>query len=202
MVLPKYRIKSEQSSFAHSLFVRILFYRDGISDGNFSIADDEIAMIREATEEALGANLSISKSTLVNDFIFHGHQPKPFLLILPPAYVIAQSKVGLRMVPSETTFVTTYNNKQRPVNNVPPGTALKISENSFYLVAQSGLKGTSKPVKYIVHQNENVNLYNGSYGLTMENLMNCTNSMCGMYPSATKVCFLKGLQNVSFLVCH
>ena len=97
------------------------------------------------------------------------------------------------MVPS----VPTYNNV-----NVPPGTALKCSQNSFHLVAQFGGKGTSKPVKYIVHQNENVNLYNGSYGLTMENLMNCTNSMCGMYPSATKVCFLKGLENVSFLVCH
>ena len=140
-------------------------------------------MIREAAEEALEANVPISKLTLFITFIFHAHQPKPFTFDTPPAYVIAQSKVGIRMVPSETT----YDTKQRPVNNVPPGTALRCSENSFHLVAQYGGKGTSKPVKYIVYQNENESPSGASSGLTMDNLKKLTNQMSWVYPTATKV---------------
>jgi len=48
------------------------------------------------------------------------------------------------------------------------------------------MKGTSKPVKYTVYLNENINPGNGHYGLTMQNLISCTNQMCWKYPSATK----------------
>ena len=41
---------------------RILFYRDGMSDGNFVKADNEVAMIREAAEEKLGNTIPISES--------------------------------------------------------------------------------------------------------------------------------------------
>ena len=74
--------------------------------------------------------------------------------------------------------------------NVYSGTMLDDTENSFYLVPQQGLKGTSKPVKYIVYQNENESLSGGYSGLTMDNLKNLTNQMSWLYPTATKVCYL------------
>ena len=40
---------------------RILFYRDGMSDGNFVKVDNEVAMIREAAEEKLGNTIPISE---------------------------------------------------------------------------------------------------------------------------------------------
>ena len=61
---------------------------------------------------------------------------------------------------------------------------------SFYMVAQGGMKGTSKPVKYIMHCNENENPVNGHGGLTLQNLIKCTYQMCWKYPTATKVTFV------------
>lgn len=79
--------------------------------------------------------------------------------------------------------------KGRPVNNVESGTVLECGDGrSFYLVSQGGLKGTSKPVKYINYLNENEDPVNGLPGLTMPNLIQLTNQMSWKYPSATKVC--------------
>jgi hypothetical protein len=46
------------------------------------------------------------------------------------------------------------------------------------LIAQGGLKGTSKPVKHIVIIDENES--------PVDRLMNLTNQMCYNYPTATK----------------
>ena len=101
------------------------------------------------------------------------------------AFVICQSNIGFRMVPSTTA----YNFKGKPINNVGSGTYIPDGD-SFYLVAQGGMKGTSKPVKYVVHVNENSAPVDGrSTGLTLENLIECTFYMAWKYPSATKVCF-------------
>jgi hypothetical protein len=51
------------SIFAIRLLLRrILFYRDGMSDGNFVKADNEVAMIREAAEDKLGNTIPVSES--------------------------------------------------------------------------------------------------------------------------------------------
>lgn len=70
--------------------------------------------------------------------------------------------------------------------NVRSGTVLPCGPTSFYMVAQGGMKGTSKPVKYIMHCNENENPANGHGGLTLQNLIKCTYQMCWKYPTATK----------------
>lgn len=138
---------------------RILFYRDGMSDGQMKKADDEISSIREALNEELGR------------------------CNIPITFVICQSQqLGFRMVPS----ITTTNFKGKKVNNVNSGTVLECDAKSFHMVAQGGLKGTSKPVKYIVHLNENEEAVKGHCGLTQQNLINCTNQMCLKYPTATK----------------
>eukprot|EP00571_Detonula_confervacea_P016014 CAMPEP_0172307988 /NCGR_PEP_ID=MMETSP1058-20130122/8723_1 /TAXON_ID=83371 /ORGANISM="Detonula confervacea, Strain CCMP 353" /LENGTH=1152 /DNA_ID=CAMNT_0013020311 /DNA_START=101 /DNA_END=3559 /DNA_ORIENTATION=- len=136
---------------------RLLFHRDGLSDGNFSMAYVEIESIKEAVEEKLG----------------HG---------IPVTFVICQSQqLGFRMVPS----VPTVNHRGKTEANVPSGTVLE-GPKSFYIIPQGGMKGTSKPVKHIVLLNENEEPRNGNYGLTMQNLINCTYQMCWKYPSATK----------------
>lgn len=71
--------------------------------------------------------------------------------------------------------------------NVGSGTVLQNGANSFYLIAQGGLKGTSKPVKHIVVLNENESPVNGHTGLTLQNLMNLAYHSCFKYPTATKV---------------
>ncbi len=47
--------------FFQLLLRRILFFRDGISDGNFGQADIEIQSIRQAAEESIGQSIPISK---------------------------------------------------------------------------------------------------------------------------------------------
>ena len=88
------------------------------------------------------------------------------------------------MVPRDTV----KDSRDRLMTNVGSGTVLQCGDNSYYLIAQGGLKGTSKPVKHIVILNENENVVNGRNGLTLQNLMNCTYQMCFKYPTATKVC--------------
>lgn len=128
-----------------------------MSDGNFVRAENEVAMIREAAEEDLGGTIPIT-------------------------FVICQSNIGFRMVPSTVAFDL----KGKPMNNVGSGTYISDGD-SFYLVAQGGMKGTSKPVKYIVSVNENSAPVDGMIGLTLENLIECTFHMAWKYPSATKV---------------
>ena len=163
---------------------RILFYRDGMSDGNFVKVDNEVAMIREAAEEKLGNTIPISelksdcKKCYCVSCILFSH------VLFAPAFVICQSNIGFRMVPSTVA----YNFRGKPINNVGSGTYIPDGD-SFYLVAQGGLKGTSKPVKYVVYVNENSSPVDGrSIGLTLENLIECTFYMAWKYPSATKVC--------------
>lgn len=54
------------------------------------------------------------------------------------------------------------------------------------MIAQGGLKGTSKPVKHIVHLNENEIPTGGFMGLTVQNLIQLSYQMCLKYPTATK----------------
>jgi ketopantoate hydroxymethyltransferase len=100
------------------------------------------------------------------------------------AFVICQSQQqGFKMVPRETQTDIRGN----PMANVGSGTVLQNGANSFYLIAQGGLKGTSKPVKHIVVLNENESPVNGHTGLTLQNLMNLAYHSCFKYPTATKV---------------
>ena len=101
------------------------------------------------------------------------------------------------MVPKENP----YNHRGKP-NNVGSGTVLGCGPNSFFLIAQAGIKGTSRPVKCIALLNENIDPVKGYGGLTLENLMNCTNQMCWKYPTATKVCWWYDWVSAHFFRSH
>ena len=130
---------------------RVLFLRDGISDGNFRQAGIEIEAIRKALADRLPGRS------------------------IPITFVVCQSQQqGFKMVPNES--IPDY--RGNTMTNVRSGTSLQCGDNSFYLIAQGGLKGTSKPVKHIVIIDENES--------PVDRLMNLTNQMCYNYPTATK----------------
>jgi eukaryotic translation initiation factor 2C len=137
---------------------RVLFFRDGISDGNFRQAGIEIEAIRKALADRLPGRS------------------------IPITFVVCQSQQqGFKMVPNESIT----DSRDRPMTNVRSGTSLQCGDSSYYLIAQGGLKGTSKPVKHIVIINENESPVDG-IGLTLLNLTNLANQMCYKYPTATK----------------
>jgi hypothetical protein len=169
--------------FNLSFDVRILFYRDGISDGNFKVAKDELESIKQATEDKIGRTIPISESdshqmkySSIVEVVFN-------IRVSVIAFVICQSQQqGFKMVPSAES----RDHRGKPITNVGSGTLLQCGPNSFYLIAQGGLKGTSKPVKHIVFLNENESPSQGRSGLTIENLMNLVYQLCWNYPTATK----------------
>jgi eukaryotic translation initiation factor 2C len=130
---------------------RVLFLRDGISDGNFQQAGVEIEAIRKALAQSLPGRS------------------------IPITFVVCQSQQqGFKMVPVKSI----RDFRDKTVTNVSSGTSLQCGDSSYYLVAQGGLKGTSKPVKHIVIINENE--------CPVETLKNLTYQMCYKYPTATK----------------
>jgi len=140
---------------------RVLFLRDGISDGNFRQAGIEIEAIRKALADRLPGRS------------------------IPITFVVCQSQQqGFKMVPNES-IPDSRGTRGRPMTNVRSGTSLQCGDSSYYLIAQCGLKGTSKPVKHIVIINENESPVDG-IGLTLLNLENLANQMCYKYPTATK----------------
>jgi hypothetical protein len=187
---------------------RILVYRDGMSDGNFTKADDEIDSIRAAIKKLKLKECECKSGCSV---------------CCPPiTYVICQSQHSIRIVPA--TDREGYPVKSGGVN-VHSGTvvdhtitelgALKIQDDvpddfidqlkdkskvlfpsssasssyDFLLTAQGGLKGTSKPMYYRVRLNENANWGPSKSNvtpLTKETLENCTYHMSYQYATAPK----------------
>mmetsp|Transcript_13918 Transcript_13918/g.25407 ORF Transcript_13918/g.25407 Transcript_13918/m.25407 type:complete len:806 (-) Transcript_13918:62-2479(-) len=179
---------------------RILVYRDGMSDGNFTRADDEIASIRKVFQDP---NCKCKAGCVCCN---------------PPiTYIICQSQHHVRMVPSNES----QGFGSRGGTNVHAGTVLdhtimqlgtklriadddveSIRESNgdkvifgtndgasddFFLTAHGGLKGTSKPIYYRVRLNENaVWGPRGGTALTKQNIEDCTNQMSYKYGTATK----------------
>ncbi|XP_071041678.1 protein argonaute-4 [Parasteatoda tepidariorum] len=105
---------------------KIIFYRDGVSDGHFSeVLEKELTAIRDACKE-------ISKS----------YQPAI-------TFVVVQKRHHVRFRPED------HRDGARPEGNVPPGTVVDTEivhpvHRDFYLCSHLGLKGTSRPAHYTV----------------------------------------------------
>ncbi|KAJ3042710.1 argonaute 1 [Rhizophlyctis rosea] len=110
--------------------MRIVFYRDGVSEGQFlEVAREEVASIRKAC------------LTLEADF-------KPTI-----TYLIVQKRHHARFFPLRKEDADKS-------GNVLPGTVVESgithpSEFDFYLASHPGLQGTSKPTHYHVLHDEN-----------------------------------------------
>ncbi|BFZ65290.1 Protein argonaute [Saitoella coloradoensis] len=109
---------------------RIIYFRDGVSEGQFrQCLDEELAAIKAACES-----------------LEHGYAPKITV-------VIAQKRHNTRFQPT-----TPQGSDQN--GNVIPGTCVDNgvthpSEFDFYLVAHKALQGTARPAHYHVIHDEN-----------------------------------------------
>ncbi|XP_057506339.1 protein argonaute PNH1-like [Actinidia eriantha] len=136
--------------------LRIIFYRDGVSDGQFyQVLLYELEAIRKAC-----ASLEPS------------YQP-------PVTFIVVQKRHHTRL------FASNHNNKSSTdkSGNVLPGTVVdtKIchpTEFDFYLCSHAGIQGTSRPAHYHVLWDEN--------NFTADEIQSLTNNLCYTYARCTR----------------
>ncbi|KAJ8880835.1 hypothetical protein PR048_017306 [Dryococelus australis] len=103
---------------------KIIFYRDGVSEGQFSqVLNEELQAIRRSCQ------------SLEQDY-----QPKI-------TFLVVQKRHHTRFFPLKREDMDGRN------NNVPPGTVVDTdithpTEMDFYLVSHASIQGTSRPTKY------------------------------------------------------
>ncbi|GMH04485.1 hypothetical protein Nepgr_006324 [Nepenthes gracilis] len=136
--------------------LRIIFYRDGVSDGQFyHVLLYELDAIRKAC-----ASLEPS------------YQP-------PVTFVVVQKRNHTRLFPSN-------NNDKKSIDksgNVLPGTVVdsKIchpTDFDFFLCSHAGIQGTSRPAHYHVLWDEN--------NFSADEIQSLTNNLCYTYARCTR----------------
>ncbi|CAM0947478.1 unnamed protein product [Alopecurus aequalis] len=135
---------------------RIIFYRDGVSEGQFyQVLLFELNAIRKAC-----ASLEANYQPMVT-------------------FVVVQKRHHIRL------FAHNHNDKNSTdrSGNILPGTVVdsKIchpTEFDFYLCSHAGIKGTSRPAHYHVLWDEN--------NFTADGLQTLTNNLCYTYARCTR----------------
>ncbi|KAG6545178.1 hypothetical protein Mapa_013290 [Marchantia paleacea] len=136
--------------------LRIIFYRDGVSEGQFyQVLLHELDAIRKACA-SLEAN----------------YQP-------PVTFVVVQKRHHTRL------FASSHNDRNMTdrSGNILPGTVVdsKIchpTEFDFYLCSHAGIQGTSRPAHYHVLWDEN--------NFKADELQSLTNNLCYTYARCTR----------------
>ncbi|KAF3455136.1 hypothetical protein FNV43_RR05584 [Rhamnella rubrinervis] len=135
---------------------RIIFYRDGVSEGQFSqVLLYEMDAIRKAC-----ASLE------------EGYLP-------PVTFVVVQKRHHTRLFPANHA----NRDQTDPSGNIQPGTLVETtichpSEFDFYLNSHAGIQGTSRPTHYHVLYDEN--------RFTADALQGLTNNLCYTYARCTR----------------
>lgn len=135
---------------------RIIFYRDGVSEGQFyQVLLHEIDAIRKACES-----------------LEHNYQPTV-------TFVVVQKRHHTRLFANDYMDYR-YVDKSR---NILPGTVVdsKIchpTEFDFYLCSHAGIQGTSRPAHYHVLWDEN--------NFSADALQTLTNNLCYTYARCTR----------------
>ncbi|XP_071724545.1 protein argonaute 5-like [Rutidosis leptorrhynchoides] len=135
---------------------QIIFYRDGVSEGQFSqVLQYEMTAIREACQS-----------------LQPGYLP-------PVTFVVVQKRHHTRFFPANHN----EKNLMDKSGNILPGTVVDThichpTEFDFYLNSHAGIQGTSRPAHYHVLYDENK--------FTADHMQNLTNSLCYTYARCTK----------------
>ncbi|XP_020214043.1 protein argonaute 5 [Cajanus cajan] len=135
---------------------RIIFYRDGVSEGQFSqVLLHEMDAIRKAC------------GSLQAEYF------------PPVTFVVVQKRHHTRLFP----FEHERRDQTDRSGNIMPGTVVDTSichprEFDFYLNSHAGIQGTSRPTHYHVLYDEN--------NFTADELQNFTNSLCYTYARCTR----------------
>jgi eukaryotic translation initiation factor 2C len=152
---------------------RILFYRDGVSEGEFqTILQEELPSIRKACAQ-LDFNPTIT-------FIVVGKKHKS--VFAPESSVTAAA--GHDAPPAEGTQHRGGGGRGGGGNpNCPPGTVIDTVVTSpvewdFYLCSHQGILGTSKPAHYNVLLDEN--------GFTADGIQSLSYALCHFYARCTR----------------
>ncbi|OAY82125.1 Protein argonaute 1B, partial [Ananas comosus] len=135
---------------------RIIFYRDGVSEGQFyQVVFSELKAIKDAC------------SSLHPDY-------NPLL-----TFIVVQKRHHTRL------FAHNYNDRSSVdrSGNIRPGTVVDSTichptEFDFYLCSHAGIKGTSRPAHYHVLWDENK--------FTADELQSLTNNLCYTYARCTQ----------------
>ncbi|KAK4375931.1 hypothetical protein RND71_006608 [Anisodus tanguticus] len=135
---------------------RIIFYRDGVSEGQFNqVLLEEMDAIRQACAA-----------------LEEGYLPRV-------TFVVVQKRHHTRLFPANHND----RNMTDKSGNILPGTVVdtKIchpTEFDFYLCSHAGIKGTSRPTHYHVLFDEN--------GFSADAIQNLTNWLCYTYARCTR----------------
>lgn len=135
---------------------RIIFYRDGVSEGQFyQVLLHELDAIRKACN-----NLEPN------------YQP-------PVTFVVVQKRHHTRLFANNHADERTVDRS----GNILPGTVVDSqichpTEFDFYLCSHAGIKGTSRPAHYHVLWDEN--------GFSADGLQSLTNKLCYTYARCTR----------------
>ncbi|KAM7267366.1 hypothetical protein ACFE04_009532 [Oxalis oulophora] len=135
---------------------RIIFYRDGVSDGQFSqVLLHEVSAIREACQS-----------------LQSGYLPRI-------TFIVVQKRHHTRFFPADHND----NSSKDKSGNILPGTVVDTSichpiEFDFYLNSHAGIQGTSRPAHYHVLYDENQ--------FTADAMQSLTNSLCYTYARCTR----------------
>ncbi|KAH7842876.1 hypothetical protein Vadar_010056 [Vaccinium darrowii] len=137
--------------------LRIIFYRDGVSEGQFyQVLLYELDAIRKAC-----ASLEPN------------YQP-------PVTFIVVQKRHHTRLFPNNHRDRSSTDKKS---GNILPGTVVdsKIchpTEFDFYLCSHAGIQGTSRPAHYHVLWDEN--------NFTADGIQSLTNNLCYTYARCTR----------------
>ncbi|KAH9700143.1 protein argonaute 5 [Citrus sinensis] len=135
---------------------RIIFYRDGVSEGQFSqVLLHEMNAIRQACAS-----------------IEEGYAP-------PVTFVVVQKRHHTRLFPADHNRHGLTDKR----GNILPGTVVDTqichpTEFDFYLNSHAGIQGTSRPTHYHVLYDEN--------RFTADDLQMLTNNLCYTYARCTR----------------
>ncbi|KAM7280556.1 hypothetical protein ACFE04_007690 [Oxalis oulophora] len=136
--------------------LRIIFYRDGVSEGQFSqVLLYELDAIRKACES-----------------LEPEYQP-------PVTFVVVQKRHNTRMFPNDHANTRSMDKS----GNILPGTVVdtKIchpTQFDFYLCSHAGIQGTSRPAHYHVLWDENK--------FSADAMQSLTNNLCYTYARCTR----------------
>ncbi|KAI5066488.1 hypothetical protein GOP47_0019112 [Adiantum capillus-veneris] len=150
---------------------RIMYYRDGVSEGEFeAVLNSELEAIKKACEalgwgkreHAGGNGESQSKRQQVGDEL-----PKI-------TFIVVQKRHHTRLFPKQ---------HQTKNGNIFPGTVVDDvichpTHFDFYLCSHYGIKGTSRPAHYHVLRDDNE--------FTVDQIQQLTNDLCFMYVRCTR----------------
>ncbi|KAJ3084229.1 argonaute 1 [Quaeritorhiza haematococci] len=134
---------------------RILFFRDGVSEGQFPIvAQHELNAIMDASEEICGK----------------ANRPRPTV-----TFIIVQKRHHARFFPANRNDADRSGNT--PAGTVVDSGVVNPTEFDFYLCSHRGLQGTSRPAHYHVLYDE--------HNFTSDSLETLVYHMCYSYARAS-----------------